>query len=990
MRKPPLDWLVITAATRAQARGYSAQLRDRWPADSRPCKQCLVLADPGDRRAGSGIATALALARIAHLVGAPPADAVNGKAFRRLRILIVHSGGDSRRLPAFAALGKLFAPLPGRYPEAATDLFDLILDDLLAVALDPKGRTLIASGDVLLGVKRDPPDMNGSGVVGLASPGSPQRAARHGVYVADFAGRVTDFLQKPDLATLRSRNALDRNGSALIDCGLVSLDPRAAGAIVRALLPRRAGTPPIDLYEHVLPALVPRADAREYLASLRAPPDGPLRARCEQTFAALRGQDFSVARFANSLFMHVGTTREYLFETSTNSGGSMAWRSRRRGALSCDGEPRSWLVAQPIIVESCHLTRDWSLGGDNVVVGLPPESSRAINLPRGLGLACVPVAQRDWAVIRFGDEDDFKSTLDNGATFGNRPLRSFVDRRGVAVDDLWRDGEQRSLWTARLWPVGSADASLAATEWMLTPARRPSANWRRLPRFSASELLRLANHRRMIRHRRTLRATEQATTMPYLLGAFGEPVSSLIHRIRGVREAARALAALEAALTHPQWQDSPTHHARCFRAASAILDRFPRAATSFSGLPRRRLKDAAFASIARALHLQTTPRQRPPHLHPGIAFASAPVRIDLAGGWSDTPPICNEQGGTVANVAITLAGRHPIRAWARRLREPVLHIQSLDQGRGLTLTTADEIADHRDPRDWAALAKAASIVCGLSPTRGTLEHWLERAGGGVHLAFESAVPKGSGLGASSILAATIVACLDRLLARRPSVPSIIERVSTIEQMISTAGGWQDQVGGLMPGFKISRTRPGLRQRPRANPIAVPPAAMAAFRERALLYDTGLRRLARNILQGVVWRYLEADPEVERMINQLHIGAEQMALALARGDIASLARGLHDYWHLKKALDPGTSTPEIESLIARVEPYLSGYELPGAGGGGFLFMIARSDADARRVRRILLKSASNPAAGFHDFAVDTRGLFVGDSPGWPANATTVSA
>ena len=32
--------------------------------------------------------------------------------------------------------------------------------------------------------------------------------------------------------------------------------------------------------------------------------------------------------------------------------------------------------------------------------------------------------------------------------------------------------------------------------------------------------------------------------------------------------------------------------------------------------------------------------------------AKAPVRIDLAGGWSDAPPFCELVGGDVVNIAI--------------------------------------------------------------------------------------------------------------------------------------------------------------------------------------------------------------------------------------------------------------------------------------------------------------------------------------------------
>jgi hypothetical protein len=32
-----------------------------------------------------------------------------------------------------------------------------------------------------------------------------------------------------------------------------------------------------------------------------------------------------------------------------------------------------------------------------------------------------------------------------------------------------------------------------------------------------------------------------------------------------------------------------------------------------------------------------------------VVVANAPVRIDLAGGWSDTPPICYQTQGAVSN-----------------------------------------------------------------------------------------------------------------------------------------------------------------------------------------------------------------------------------------------------------------------------------------------------------------------------------------------------
>ena len=97
--------------------------------------------------------------------------------------------------------------------------------------------------------------------------------------------------------------------------------------------------------------------------------------------------------------------------------------------------------------------------------------------------------------------------------------------------------------------------------------------------------------------------------------------------------------------------------------------------------------------------------------------------------------------------------------------------------------------------------------------------------------------------------------------------------------------------------------------------------------------------------------------------------------LLASDCEAFARGVLDYWELKKAIDPGATTPVIESLIDRVKPLLSAWELPGAGGGGFLLMIARSRRDASRVREMLIAHPPNAQARFYEPAIDDSGLSI---------------
>jgi galactokinase/mevalonate kinase-like predicted kinase len=180
---------------------------------------------------------------------------------------------------------------------------------------------------------------------------------------------------------------------------------------------------------------------------------------------------------------------------------------------------------------------------------------------------------------------------------------------------------------------------------------------------------------------------------------------------------------------------------------------------------------------------------------------------------------------------------------------------------------------------------------------------------------------------------------------------------------------------LTPGIKILRTRVGSNQVPSVTRVEPSPRFLRELRERGLLYYTGQRRLARGILRGVVRRYLSGDRAVTTIIRDLKSAAEDLANDVSRGALDGFARGLLRNWELKKAIDPGATDARIEAILSELTPHLSGYELPGAGGGGFVFMIARTSRDARRVRTIVEQRRITNGARFYDFAIDQRGLTV---------------
>lgn len=450
--------------------------------------------------------------------------------------------------------------------------------------------------------------------------------------------------------------------------------------------------------------------------------------------------------------------------------------------------------------------------------------------------------------------------------------------------------------------------------------------------------------------------------------------------IASIRDDAHAAEVMRAVAARARDADDPLERARLAKLADLTAAARPASLSHWRAAFETPPEQTAFDAIAEAVRQQIAlpDEPTPAHLVPGqMVVATSPVRVDLAGGWSDTPPICNELGGTVLNAAVSLGGRQPLQAVAQLSEEPVIRITSIDLGRSVQFERTEDLLDFADPRAWSALPKAALVLAGLVPSDPAIElrDWLGGVGGGVRLTVFAALPKGSGLGTSSILGATVLAALSRLGGLVASRAELTTRTSMLEQLMRTGGGWQDQLGGIVPGCKILRTEPGFRQSPAVEAIDIPPGARAELDSRLILYYTGMQRLAADILQKVVGRYLARDPESIRIVRDLKAGAERMHAELAGGDIDGFARSLLDYWTLKRSFDPGSTTGEIEALFDQVRDELAGYELPGAGGGGFLLLVAKDAASAGRVRAKLDALKPNRTARLYEADIDDRGLRV---------------
>ena len=242
-----------------------------------------------------------------------------------------------------------------------------------------------------------------------------------------------------------------------------------------------------------------------------------------------------------------------------------------------------------------------------------------------------------------------------------------------------------------------------------------------------------------------------------------------------------------------------------------------------------------------------------------------------------------------------------------------------------------------------------------------------RASLGLEIRTDVNLPMGSGLGTSSVLAATVLKALLSMRGEEVSVQELSDLVLALEQFMTTGGGWQDQVGGIYPGAKLTMTGPGPRQRLRVEPVQCP----EGFRERFILYYTGIRRIAKDLLGQVVARYLAREVQAVQVLHSIKTLAVEMAYAMKESDWDYLGSLLDRHWRLNQLLDPTPRTLRSTRFWNKCVRIISGAKLAGAGGGGFLMLLAKTPDDAQNLRKFL-KSQPGPGA-LYEWAPAPLGL-----------------
>jgi D-glycero-alpha-D-manno-heptose-7-phosphate kinase len=325
--------------------------------------------------------------------------------------------------------------------------------------------------------------------------------------------------------------------------------------------------------------------------------------------------------------------------------------------------------------------------------------------------------------------------------------------------------------------------------------------------------------------------------------------------------------------------------------------------------------------------------------------ASAPTRIDLAGGTIDIWPLyLFHSGASTLNAAISLRAHAEIDART----DGAIELRSIDTQRTVRAARWSDLDGNGDLALLALLARHYRLDNATLTTRG-----------------ES--PAGAGIAGSSALTIAVCGALARW-TRAPAEPEHLLQVAmNVEcQTIRVPTGVQDYRPALYGG--IAAIELGVAGIARVGLVVDP----KDLERRIVLAYTGAPRNSGTNNWEITKRHIDGDRHIFECFERIRETAAAMRAALERGDWDEVGRQIAIEWDNRKQLAPGVTTPTIDDLIARAGAAgATAAKVCGAGGGGCLFCYGPPGA-----RRAIAGALAAGGARLLDYRIETEGLRVG--------------
>lgn len=882
--------------------------------------------DPIDHKLGSGGGTTWLLTQ-AYENEMAHSDANNQKTFEEWlsseKRLLLHAGGQSRRLPAYAPSGKVLTPVPvfrwERGQRLSQDLLSLQIPLYKKImdAAPSSLHTMIVSGDVLIRTTQPLQPIPEADVVCYGLWLGPEIAKNHGVFVSscDTPSVLKCMLQKPSPATL---GTIQKDHYYLTDIGIWLLSDKA----VKVLMSHKGE---YDLYSEFGGAMGTEPTLND---------------------EAVKELKVAILPLSGGEFYHFGTSHELL--SSTLAIQNLV--NDQRLIMHHSRKPHPCIFIQNSItkkavdssneevwIENSYISEGWNISQKNIITGVP-KNNWNITLAPGQCIDIVPMGETQYVVRPYGFNDRFAGEEQQRPQF---PIVDNIDEAGLVLRYMLNqetEGEDKG---------------------------KGKAIFEKAQKISAEQISATANLRRLFEQRREFRKHNWS--------ALADNYEHSVFYQLDLNDAAKEFKANGIAMPKPLPDSAPL--------LTRMKDAMFRGDNDKAfGLLREGIVKT---SNANGINMPTLSSMSNKVATDQIVWGRSPVRIDIAGGWTDTPPFCLMEGGSVVNLAIELNGQQPIQTYVKPCREHHVVLKSIDLGASEIVETYEQLADFKRVGSPFSIPKAALALAGFLPQYSQekypdLKSQLMAFGCGIEITLLSAIPAGSGLGTSSVLAATVLGTINDFLSLGWDKNEICHKTLVLEQLLTTGGGWQDQFGGVLQGVKLLQTCKGFEQQPIVHWLPTDLYTQPEYQACHLLYYTGITRTAKTILAEIVQKMFLNDHDQVALLREMKAHSLQMYEAIQRNDFKEMGKLVGKTWLQNQAIDAGTNPLEVKKLTDLIDDLCLGYKLPGAGGGGYLYMVAKDPEAAARIKVILNANRPNGNARFVGMSLSKTGLQVSRS------------
>lgn len=652
------DYIILTASNEAQATAYRNQIENRLEKGLLPEETTYaVLPDPEGKRVGSGGATFQVMRYIADQ------EPERENPFKNRRILVIHSGGDSKRVPQYSAIGKLFSPVPRELPDGrSSTLFDEFIVGMSGVPSRIQEGMLVLSGDVLLLFNPLQIDAQFDGAAAISIKEPVATGKNHGVFLNDGHDYVKCFLHKQTEERLREMGAVNNAGNVDLDTGAVLFGSALLQALFRLISTggkvdekkfrqfcnEKAR---ISFYGDFLYPLANDSTLEDFYKEAAEGQLNEALHECRtQIWNAIHHFSMKLLCLSPAEFIHFGTTRELrsLVTKDVQDYEFLDWKMQVNSAVQKEGfaAHNAYVGSRAKIGKEAYLENCYILGNSEVGDGTVLSHVRIMDrkIPEQIVMHGIELTGGKKVIRIYGVPDNPKGKYPGEVSFLGTTLNQFMAQNKVTKEELWK-GEETYLWFADLYPVcDDWEDALDMAEIIYkmahgTATKEEISRWRETERmslyssFNAADIEASCDQERFLENRILarcfIRKLEQGMYYAEALKIFGKRgISKEIFKLL-MEDAAEADFSLKI---------------RIYHAVSCYMKK---TRTIYDDLHYDALENDCFGTIQEAIYEEAEkklPDSAGYRIVKDQVDIALPVRVNWGGGWTDTPPHCNEKG----------------------------------------------------------------------------------------------------------------------------------------------------------------------------------------------------------------------------------------------------------------------------------------------------------------------------------------------------------